>query len=134
MKFKLYRFDKQAFVIITVFAAILVLYYYFVTLPAQRKFERYARYTIGEVRKTESPTRGSCWVYYDYRVNGKWYIGSSIIEGCGDLKLYVSGRRIFMKFSSLHPNENEFLDRQFAPDSLVPPENGWKVLPILNRQ
>lgn len=133
MKFKLYRFDKQAFVIITVFTTILVLYYYLVTLPAQRKFEHYARFTIGEITKTDYPGKGSCWVYYDYQVNEKTYSSYSTI-GCEDRKLYVSGRRIFVKFSSLHPNENEFLDKQFAPDSLVPPKDGWKVLPILNRQ
>lgn len=133
MGFNVSSFDKKVILIFGGLISIIVLYYYLVSAPAQRKFEQYARYTIATITKTQSPTRGSCRLYYDYQVDGKSYSGSSIFS-CEYLRSYAVGKKIIVKYSSLDPNENYCLNEVFAPDSMIPPVNGWKELPRLKNQ
>jgi hypothetical protein len=90
------------------------------------------RVTIGYVNRYKCYVRTfNNRIDYIYRVNGKEYNGR---YRSNELTTDLTGKRIFVIFSTTFPSVNEPVFRQIVLDSVEPPANGWDSLPELKTE
>ncbi|WP_282036683.1 hypothetical protein [Saccharicrinis aurantiacus] len=101
------------------------------TIRIERELAEETRFTIGYVIKWYQGAKGKPTVNYSYTIERKNYESSEYIKS--GYKKSV-GKRYFLKYYPLNPQNSKLLLDDPVPDWLKAPPNGWAEMPKLDME